>query len=341
MSRINDEFFLNRISSRLDGFKRVDQNTWNCRCPLCGDSQKNKKKARGFFFPGMTDKDMLCYKCHNCGQSMSFSRFLKQIDPVLYKNYLFDRMAETGNKRRHILDPVPFVDEAKPITRDDFFESKVLDWVKNLSEDHICTQFLTKRQIPRAAWDQLAFAKEFKTFVNVVKPGKFSMISNDYPALVIPLVGYNNTVFGFQGRCLDGSGPRYMTIMLKDGEGRLFGADKVDWSRKFYVTEGPLDSMFLDNAIAVCGSDMQSIKNPNAIFVLDCEPRNQQIVQKYKKLIESGARVCMLPPKVFSGMDINDMILDGYDAQEIMDMIDIHSYTGLVATIQFQEWRRT
>ena len=38
------------VGSRLDNFKEKKTNLYNFRCPYCGDSQKHKSKARGYFF---------------------------------------------------------------------------------------------------------------------------------------------------------------------------------------------------------------------------------------------------------------------------------------------------
>ena len=45
---IIDVKYINLISSRLSKFKRVKPNLYNFRCPICGDSQKNKNKTRGY-----------------------------------------------------------------------------------------------------------------------------------------------------------------------------------------------------------------------------------------------------------------------------------------------------
>ncbi len=70
-----DSKYINLVSARLDKFKRVKPNLYNFRCPLCGDSQKHKNKARGYFYQVKTNTN---YKCHNCGASMSFNNFLKK-----------------------------------------------------------------------------------------------------------------------------------------------------------------------------------------------------------------------------------------------------------------------
>ena len=73
-----DQKYLLLASSQLQGFKKKGDYVYNFRCPYCGDSQKSKSKARGFFFPKEIN---LIYKCHNCGKGASLKNFLKHLDP--------------------------------------------------------------------------------------------------------------------------------------------------------------------------------------------------------------------------------------------------------------------
>ena len=81
-----DSKYINLVSSRLTKVKRVKSDLYNFRCPICGDSQKNKSKTRGYLY---AIKANVNYKCHNCGASMSLNNFIKQIDPVIHKQYAF------------------------------------------------------------------------------------------------------------------------------------------------------------------------------------------------------------------------------------------------------------
>ena len=79
-----DSKYIGLVSARLDKFKKVKNNLYNFRCPLCGDSKKHKNKARGYLYQVKTNTN---YKCHNCGASMSFNNFLKKLDGVLHGKY--------------------------------------------------------------------------------------------------------------------------------------------------------------------------------------------------------------------------------------------------------------
>ena len=75
-----DKKYLRLISSRFRNSKWKDDNLLNHSCPYCGDSKKNKTKARGFFYRVKND---MFFKCHNCGTGQSFANFIKFIDPKL------------------------------------------------------------------------------------------------------------------------------------------------------------------------------------------------------------------------------------------------------------------
>ena len=89
--------YLNLLSTRLEKFKQKKDYLWNFRCPLCGDSERNRNKARGFVFQL---KGKLLYKCHNCGVSLPLDRLIEHVDPVLYKEYRMEKFEESGKKKK-------------------------------------------------------------------------------------------------------------------------------------------------------------------------------------------------------------------------------------------------
>ena len=86
-----DVKYINQLSSRLLKFKKVKPHLYNFRCPVCGDSQKNKNKARGYLY---RIKNNTNFKCHNCGINISFNNFLKEIDAPMHKEYTFEKFKD-------------------------------------------------------------------------------------------------------------------------------------------------------------------------------------------------------------------------------------------------------
>ena len=83
-----DSKFIGLISPKLQKFKRVKPDLYNFRCPICGDSKKNKSKTRGYLYAVKTNVN---FKCHNCGEGQSLTNFLKFLDVKKYEQYLLER----------------------------------------------------------------------------------------------------------------------------------------------------------------------------------------------------------------------------------------------------------
>jgi hypothetical protein len=120
---------------------------------------------------------------------------------------------------------------------------------------------------------------------------------------------------------------------------RVFGLDTVDPSKEVYVLEGPLDSLFFDNAIAVGSADLvvPELKDyPRVTLIPDNQPRNPEVCKSIKKMIESGLPVCLWNHDY--GKDINDMILNGHSIQSITDLIKESTVSGIMAKMKFGQW---
>ena len=98
--------------------------------------------------------------------------------------------------------------------------------------------------------------------------------------------------------------------MLDDSRTKVFGLDRVDFKKTVYITEGPFDSLFIDNAIAMAGADIdwKLIDNKDAVFVFDNEKRNPEIVKRMAKVIDKGYEVVIWPDHLIE-KDLNDMTI--------------------------------
>jgi predicted RNA-binding Zn-ribbon protein involved in translation (DUF1610 family) len=319
-----DSKYIGLVSSRLQKFKRVKADLYNFRCPICGDSQKNKNKTRGYIYPVKNNTN---FKCHNCGASLSFNNFLKELDPVLHKQYTLEKFKE-GHTGRNFVVEEPTFQFVTPSFK------KRLDLPK-ASENPISKQYLEKRLINP---DKFYFADKFQEWTNTQKP-TFSRIVRDESRIVIPLYTSEGEIFGFQGRALGPSNVKYITVILDESIPKVYGLEGVNKNETIYVTEGPFDSTFVKNAIAMCGSDilLDSLDLGNDIvYVLDNEPRNKEICNRISKLIDRGEKVVIWPRSI-TEKDINDMVLSGLS---VMDVLKSNTYKALEAKIKFNEWKK-
>jgi len=326
-----DTKYLNIISPYLQQFKKKGDNLWNFRCPYCGDSQKSRTKARGFVFRKKND---LFFKCHNCGVGASLGNLVKTIDLKTYKDYIFERYKKGVETHS---SPQPEFKFNAPVFRKKGI-LKNLKSISDLSTDHPARRFIQKRLIPSESFSDLYLCESFYKFTNTLIPNKFSSLDGDHPRLLIPFRDEQGEVFAYQGRAFGKEQPKYITIKLDDDKDKIFGLDKVDKSKPIYVVEGPLDSLFLDNCVAVAGADFSNMKG-DLIIIYDNEPRNKEINKQIEKTIYSGRRIVLWPDHL-KHKDINDMVIAGYTKKQVQEIITDNTFSGAAAQLRFSEWRK-
>lgn len=318
-----DSKYIGLVSVRLEKFKRVKADLYNCRCPICGDSQKNKTKTRGYLYQ---IKNNTNYKCHNCGVSLSFNNFLKQIDPMLHKQYSMEKFKEGFTGKNFVVEEPKFEFSKPKFT-------KKLDLPK-ASEVPIAKEYLEKRKLNP---EKFYYAENFKKWVNQQKH-TFENINKDESRIIIPMYDVDNNLIGFQGRSIESSYNKYITIMLVDDAPKVYGLEKIDSQKPVYIVEGPFDSTFIKNAVAMCGSDIdiRSFGWSDYIWVFDNEPRNREIINRISKTIDRGDKVVIWPTSI-KQKDINDLVIAGYDPE---NMLESNTYSGLEAKVKFNEWKK-
>ena len=331
-----DTKYISLISHRLRNYTKKGDFLWNFSCPYCGDSQKNRKKARGFIYRVKND---LFYKCHNCSHGTTVSKLVEYVDPNLHQEYVMERYKEGSNGTPYkgaYKTPEPDFEFKKPVF-------KTFDGLKKFSEmdeEHPAVKFLLKRMLPRGSWNDIYFCPKFFEFTNRYVPNKFPSLMGDHPRMVIPFRTKDGNIFAFQGRAFGKEPQKYITIILDKEHPKIFGIDRVDTSRSFYVVEGPIDSLFIENCVAVAQSDLRLPQyKDKAVLVPDNEPRNRQVCKQIEQCIQDGYSV-VLWPQGTEEKDINDMILSGKTSGEIQDIIHSNTHKGLQAQTVFNSWKR-
>ena len=318
-----DSKYIGLVSSRLQKFKRVKTDLYNFRCPICGDSQKNKNKTRGYLY---RVKNNTNFKCHNCGASMSFNNFLKDIDTTLHKQYTLEKFKE-GHTGRNFVVESPKLEFKKPVFKQSINLPKA-------SSNPIAAEYLRNRKIDP---DKFYYADKFMEWTNTQKQ-TFDTINRDEARIVIPMYDKTKNLIGFQGRALGKSFTKYITVMLDEESPKIYGLDSVDEKLPIYVVEGPFDSTFISNSVALCGSDgdMGYFEGSDVVLVYDNEPRNREIVNRIGKCISKGQSVVIWPNGILE-KDINDMVIAGHD---VMSMVKLNTHSGLQAKIKFNNWKK-
>jgi len=318
-----DSKYITLLSSRLPKFKRVKPNLFNFRCPICGDSQKHKNKARGYIYPLKADMN---FKCHNCGASTTFNNFLKTIDPTLHKQYVMEKFKERNVGKGSII-PEPEFNFKKPVFK------KKLD-LPRASEVKIAKEYLEKRKLDPS---KFYFAYKFKEWANTQKQ-TFDTIGRDESRIIIPMYDEDKILIGFQGRSLGPNSVKYITVMINEDAPKIYGLDQIDNEKPIYIIEGPFDATLVQNGIAMCGSDIdiRSFGWSNYIWVFDNEPRNREIVSRIERCINRGDKVVIWPSHI-QEKDVNEMILAKYD---ICTILESSVYSELTAKLKLNLWKK-
>ena len=330
MSNYIESKYLNLLSSHLPLFKRKSDNLYNFRCPYCGDSQKSNTKARGYVFLHTGD---YFFKCHNCSYGTSLKKLIQDVDGELYKQYIMERFSI--RERKPVKQKGMTFQKAPKYVKSEF---KALKKISQLKHDHYAKVYVENRLIPKSKHHKLFFARKFYEWVNTIIPNKFD-VKYDEPRLILPFLDENKTLIGFQGRALKKSNTKYITIMIVESKPKVFGLDEVNKNKKIYVVEGPIDSLFIDNCIAMAGADLARLQLPNTVIIYDNEPRNKEIINRMEKVINAGQEIVIWPIHN-EHKDINDMIIAGHTPEEIQHMIKKSTFSGLTANMKLSEWRK-
>lgn len=315
------------VSPRLGKFKRLRDDLYNFRCVYCGDSQKFENKARGYFYRKKND---FFFRCHNCDLGTTLSKVLNYVDSDLYKEYVLEKYKNNSTEKEYKFEAPKFK------KRDPRLEDLIP--INKLQTDHPARKYVERRLIPKEFLNDIYFCSHFFKWTKIKSKW-------DYPRLVIPFRDESGEVFAAQGRAFGSETPKYLTIKFDD-KPKIFGLDRIDWDKRIYVVEGPIDSMFLDNCVAIAGADFNILQDEairddewsteDTTLILDNEPRNKEIVRRMETLIDNNYELVIWPDNLV-GKDINDFVLAGYD---VCDIIKSNTFRGAEARLRIAWWKK-
>ena len=337
-----DSKYVRLMSFRLRNFKQKNDYLWNFSCPICGDSKKNKTKARGYVYRKLND---LFYTCHNCGAGLSLGNFIKHVDENLYKEYSLERYTSGKSNNSKIANTVLNI---TPTRFDKLEKAKTFEhaeWLSKLPSEHFCLEYLKHRKIDKTHYERLLFTQNYRQFVDALIPNHGKQLIDD-ARLVIPFYDEYDELIAVSGRALVTSDKtlRYVTIRTKESNDKLvYGLDRIDRTKDVYIVEGPLDSLFINNCIASGDANLtlaaKSISAGKKILIFDNEPRNKEVMKLMQNAIKSDHYVVIWPDNMI-GKDINEMIMNGRTQTEIQSIISSNTFKGLEAQAKFTFWKK-
>ncbi len=343
MSLPIDTKFVRLISGRVRNFKQKSDNLFQMSCPICGDSQKNKSKARGYVY---AKSNNLFYRCHNCNASTNLANLIKHVDESLHKEYILEKYksGEINNvKSRSIVFDIQ-APKFDTVEKPKYFEHA--EYCNKLPTTHFCVEYLKARKIPEKDFDKFLFTANYEKFVRDVFPDVDKQISAD-ARLIIPYFNEFNEIVAVTGRALNKIDEklRYVTVRSNNHSvGKLiYGLDRLNKNKEILITEGPIDSLFLDNAVASGDSALlqtaSELKSNKCILIWDNEPRNKQIVDLMREAISKDMRIVIWPDDI-KGKDINEMVMYGSTKKQISANISSNTFSGIEALMRFNYWKK-
>lgn len=325
-----DIHYINQIAPYLRNFKRVGDR-YNFSCCICGDSKKDKSAARGWFFVNQE----INFKCYNCNAPYSFHAIIKLLNPALSKQYYLDKL--TGGKS--ILTKKIELPKKQEV----IIKSTDID-LPNAFEIELLYNYLKARKIPEKFYKDIYFAERFKEWTNTKKETfTGDGLMYEHSRIIFPFRDYDGKAFGFSARGMKNETPKYLIIKFDDTEEKIFGLDRIDLNKHIYAVEGQIDSMFIDNCVAVAGAAFNNKfckrhKN-NLTQIYDNEPRSKAIMDMLDKSIKEGYNV-FIWPDIYKTKDINDLIMSGKTKEQVKEMIDANTFSGMEAKFRYNQWRK-
>ena len=324
--------YVNLAGASLEGFKKLRENVYNFRCPICGDSVQKNSKKRGYF---LKKEGQFIFYCHNCGTSMSLKNFLYQTDNALFQQFQREKLIG-GLKFDKKEQQNPF----KNVQRFEIKETNILP-VSSLQSSHPAYQYLLGRNVPVEMFHRVKWSSDFPKLVRDTIGEKYSKTKLPKEGIIFELKDFDGKITGYQIRSIDKNIPKSQRFVICSiNEEHDFFYDTLDYTKKIYIIEGCTDSLFLNNSIAVLSSMLWKIHpSDNCVYINDQEPRNASVCKQIEKCISLGYPVVLLP-REYENMDINDIVNSGVSSKNLEALFEKHTYSGLKAKMFFAKWKK-
>ena len=316
----------------LQGLTKKSDSIYIARCPICGDSKKDISKKR--FYILFSRKQTYCQNCH---YNNSIHGFIKENYPDVYKQYWKENFA----KKRVAPPKIPKVpkeilnrQEGMKKTKRILKKAKPYGLTDKLPE-HIIKYLEGRCLDPK----RFMFMERYVGFVKDYQEEAIPLFSD--PRIVIPYIKKSNReLYAMQGRATkEGQKPKYLTVKFTEDMGKIYNIYNIDPDKTVYVLEGPIDSMFLPNAVALSGANISDSilkefkKFKDVVFIFDSDfVYNPDIRAIIKKVISYGYGIYIPSKKLSIHKDINDIVIDaGIKDKELVSEIENRTFKGIVA----------
>lgn len=336
-----DEAWMKRLSLGLKRFKKIKKNVHACRCPMCGDSKSSPTVTKFYFY---VRGGQLNVQCKKCGYSKSFFNFVKDFAPNDFDEYKKETLLHSFKTKKHSSKETEKQENLiqstnhKPEFNQDITSLKHTINCSDLDETHPAKVYLYNRKFSLDQIERLLYTDDFKSVASQMDKEASKKLLDNEPRIVIPFYDRDGKIKIIQGRALNDTKMKYITIKVDDDVDKTYGLEQIDPDKTVYCVEGPLDSLFVDNCIATCDSNLT--RSHADVLIFDNEPRNPEIVNLISQAIEQGRSVVIWPNSPNQKMDINDLVKSGISKKMLMAVIRKRTFKGLLARLEFNKWKK-
>jgi transcription elongation factor Elf1 len=316
MLSVNLEGIIPQLATRVRNYRKV-AHLYRFSCPLCGDSKSDKTKARGYIYRGRSG---YVFHCHNCNAHSSLRNFFKAHFPDLYKEALL----ETFQPKRALFEDISKQAETSPT-----INLLLLPITKDINAEP-GRDYLRKRQIPESQWDRLFYVEDLRS-LSCLDKKYIEVLRGQTRHVLLPMYDRLGRLFAISARNIEPQAKlRYLMMKIREDHETIFGLDKHDMNQRTYVLEGPFDSLFFPNALAVNTSDLTRaspfIDKSRSVLIFDNQYRNRNVVEMMLKAQSQGYSVFVWPASIRS-KDMNEVVINK-EALDVAGMVEENTYSG-------------
>ena len=287
--------------------------TYQGGCCICNEGSSQKKKRRCYYIPKINN-----IYCHNCGWSSTPFNWIKKVcnltpSEIINEIKEYDTSIEISPYKEEEAEPVR-VSEKLPANSINLSDPLQVEYHKNNPVVAACLNLVKKRRLDTA----INRCDLYVSLADNVHKNR----------LVIPFYNEDRSIEFYQTRTvLDKDAkvkPKYLSKINADKT--LFNIDKVSGEYPHvFIFEGPLNSMFTKNGVAVCGitnkgnatfttRQKQQADTTLALFdkvwVLDSQWLDKTSLEKSEILLKDGHNVFIWPEKFGTKFkDFNDICM--------------------------------
>ena len=296
-------YILDVIYQNCKRVKHSKHEVYNFECPICNEGKSSGKKRRGYYFV----KEGY-FHCQNCQRSWSPSDWIMSVERISFKE-LMKEAGEHDNTFNEIINkhtdvPIKKNQHSLPYDSINLSDPVQLQYYRDKKEVQDCLKYIQDRKL--------------NTAINRPKTFFISLADRIHRnRLCIPFYDLMGKIVYYQTRALyqkDADIAKYLS--KKDADKTLYGINNISSSLEYiFLFEGPIDSMFCQNGVAVCGLTLSSIQQEqldkyrlfNKIWVLDNQLDNPDVLEKYSELIDKGETIFFWPKEFESYKDSNEV----------------------------------